>query len=244
MIGKITGSFCGRYDNIALIDVVGPTGQSVGYEVIMKNNDIVSLKANEVATLYIKEIVKEDDDVLYGFISFIDKCWFEELIKLSGLGPKIALAILSFYSCENIENAIMTDNCDFFSAVSGIGGKLANRIPNEMRKNIEKIHEKVIHFGVKELYINDDVNITGQEGLLNERLSGCKFGRSKNGNKQKYNAANDDTGKHIVTDAVEALVALGFSKNQIYNNVFDIIKKHGQNSTENIIKEFLTNQHS
>ena len=182
--------------------------------------------------------------MLYGFISFIDKCWFEELIKLSGLGPKIALAILSFYSCENIENAIMTDNCDFFSAVSGIGGKLANRIPNEMRKNIEKIHEKVIHFGVKELYINDDVNITGQEGLLNERLSGCKFGRSKNGNKQKYNAANDDTGKHIVTDAVEALVALGFSKNQIYNNVFDIIKKHGQNSTENIIKEFLTNQHS
>ena len=136
MIGKIQGIFAGYYGNTAIIDVCVSDISSVGYEVSMKQGDILSLSIGDVVCVFIKEIITEDNDVLYGFLSFEDKCWFEEFVKLSGLGPKTALAILSTYSCEAITDAIMINDCDFFSAISGIGAKIANRIPTKMKKQI------------------------------------------------------------------------------------------------------------
>lgn len=234
MIGKINGIFKGYYGNIAIIEV-GFNEGSIGYEVVMKNNDILSLKYEEKVEVFIKEIVKEDDDILYGFLDFEEKCFFEELIKLNSLGPKIAMAILSTYSCESIIDAIQTNNCSFFSSVSGIGSKLANRIPNEMMKNVEKIREKTLNFGFDKTNDLENNNCTTKT-LLETGLENLP---KKSKNKKEEN--NKSTiNKTIIDDAVNALISLGFSKQQIYNDVFQIVKNSSSNTTtQDIVKQFL-----
>ena len=159
MIAKLTGKVAGYYGNIVILDIES-NNCSVGYELNCKTSDIALLHQGENITFYIKEIIKEDDDAFYGFLSFEDKCWFEEFIKISGLGPKTALAILSNYSCEAITEAILTNNCEFFSSISGIGGKIANRIPIEMKKVVEKINQKVLSFSA---FFNDCLTINANK---------------------------------------------------------------------------------
>jgi len=245
MIGKITGIFSEHYKNMAIIDI-RYNECCVGYEVFMKNSDIESLQKGDFVTLYIKEIIKEEDDVLYGFLNFEDKCWFEELIKLSGLGPKSALIILSTYSCENITEAILSNNCDFFSSITGIGSKLANRIPNEMKKNIDKIREKVINFdcssnsmmndGIKTEHKNKEKTLLNVD-IENNSITNSKKSKSKS---NQQNTLNKD--KNTINSAIEALIVLGFSKQKIYNDVFKIAKENSNLSTEEIVKKFLQTQ--
>lgn len=258
MIGKITGIFSGYYNNTAIIDVHFNDGSCIGYEVLMKNNDIVAIKDEELVTLYIKEIIKEDDDVLYGFLNFEDKCWFEELIKLSGLGPKSALAILTTYSCENILMAITSNDCSFFSSVSGIGSKLANRIPNEMLKNIDKINEKIINFNngnnicnPKSKSVSNNHNNNKKLFLDNNNLANakkkqasteCKNNKSIKNKKYEVKTITEQNNKTIVDDAVNALITLGFSKQDVYRDVFDIVRQNNEQKTEDIVKKFLQNR--
>lgn len=254
MIAKLTGKVAGIFGSFVIVDV-GNGDFSVGYEVFCKAGDVLSLKIGDLQTFYIKEIIKEDDDALYGFLSFEDRCWFEEFIKLSGLGAKIAMTILSTYSTDSIEEAILSNNCDFFSSISGIGSKLANRIPNEMKKSVEKIREKVVLFGgidnnngVKkaqhsskeveknvDLYIeNGDVKSDKKNKTASQQVDGdkkLKVDKKTNQAKQNKN--------EIINDAVNALVSLGFSRQTIYNDVYSIVKQNDKIETEDIIKEFL-----
>ena len=238
MIGKIIGVYKGHYGNTAIIDVCC-NNDAVGYEIQMKGSDISLLSYGEKCELFIKEIMKEDDDVLYGFISFEDRCWFEEFIKLSGLGPKIALSILSTFDCSSIKEAIILNNCDFFSSISGIGGKLANRIPNEMRKTIDKINEKLVDFG----FIEGDVKRGNKVDDVNKRKTETNIEKTKKQKQKTLLEDNDKLSKQnqtaIINDAINALVALGFEKNKLYNEVFAIVKNDKSISTEDIIKEFL-----
>jgi len=239
MIGKICGVFSGYYKNIALIDI-HTNDCSVGYEVIMKTSDILSLNVGEKVIVYIKEIIKEDEDSYYGFLNFEEKCFFEEFIKLSSLGPKIALAILSTYSCDLIVEAIRSNNCDFFASISGIGNKLANRIPNEMLKNIDKINEKVLSFSATNKNIfSTNVKKDKQAKLLDIKEDNFDLKTKKNA-KQTKAINQEQVDKNIINDAVNALIVLGFSKQQVYNDVFNIVKdKNIELTTENIVKEFL-----
>ena len=249
MIGKIVGIVVGHYGNIMLLDVCC-NNCAIGYEVIMKQNDIEVLANGELATIFIKEIIKEDEDSLYGFLSFEDCCWFEELTKMSGLGPKTALAILSTYTCEAITEAIMMNNCDFFSAVSGIGGKLANRIPVEMKKQVEKINEKVLNFGIfdrnstEKNIINNKNNEDKQKNILfagETNINDTDTIRQKHKTAKEKDDKNDKTKKKNISinDAINALSSLGFSKQQVYEDVFKIVKENREITTEEIVKEFL-----
>ena len=254
MIAKLTGKVAGIFGSFVIVDV-GSGGFSVGYEVFCKTGDVLSLKIGDLQTFYIKEIIKEDDDALYGFLSFEDRFWFEEFIKLSGLGAKIAMTILSTYSTDSIEEAILSNNCEFFSSISGIGSKLANRIPNEMKKSVEKIREKVVSFGCfdgendnkkvqkpsKEidkntgLYVsNDGLKSDKKNKTASQQVDGDE--RLKVDNKSNQAKQNKN---EIINDAVNALVALGFSRQSIYNDVYSIVKKNSDINTEDIVKEFL-----
>ena len=231
MIGKITGKFVGQYNGIAIIEV-GNEQSSVGYEVAMKSSDAGCLTENETVSVFIKEIIKEDDNTLYGFTSFEEKCWFEEMIKLSGLGPKIALSILSTYSCEEITEAIFSNNCEFFSSISGIGAKLANRIPVEMKKQIEKINQKIMEFGGNAV-VSRAVPIKSKQKTV------------KNGHPAQRTLQFEDNKKTkktqntlAINDAVETLKNLGFTSQEVYKEVFKIAK-NSDCTTEEIVKEFL-----
>lgn len=264
MIGKLRGVFIGYYGSTAIIDVSIGNISSIGYEITLKQSDLLSLKCGDIVSVFIKEIVTEDSDVLYGFLSFEDKCWFEELVKLSGLGPKTALAILSTYSCNAITDAIMMNDCSFFSSISGIGAKIANRIPIEMKKQIAKINEKVLNFCDYSIIGNndkpscnvDDVGKLLQHGNSDDatnmkdkndfsmdasaganKILSCRH-EKKNHNDKKQVAVQKTTIK-TVNDAIAALVALGFNKHVIYNEVFAIVKGSTTLQVEEIIKKFL-----
>ena len=262
MLAYIKGKILGIYDQYAIIEVES-NNTSIGYEVALKTTDLLSCKNGEYIGIYVKEIIKEDDDALYGFTSFEDRCWFEEFIKLSGLGPKIALTILSTYSINSIEEAINSNDCGFFQSVSGIGAKLANRIPTEMVKILPKINQRVLLFNgnsnltsefksksVKKsktlinLEDDEDEQTSGGSGSSNNTSSGTKKDEEKNikfGKNQKKVENNNQAkiNADIIKDSINALDALGFSKQNIYNDVYSITKKSKNLSVEGIVKKFL-----
>lgn len=242
MIGKIAGLFSGYYGNTALIDIQYADGCVIGHEVVMKTADIQNITLGSNIVVFIKEIIKEDDDVLYGFLSFEEKIWFEEFIRLSGLGAKIALSILSTYNCEAITDAILTNNCDFFSSISGIGSKLANRIPMEMSKQISKIHEKVLTFGGNKTVAQGNKIEDNKSGDLYKMSCDLAEKKSKNDVKKTSKSVDKNekqSDRQKVNDAIDALVSLGFARNNVYDTVFKIVKDTDNITTEEIVVEFL-----
>jgi len=82
--------------------------------------------------------VKEDNISLYGFASSEEVALFENLISISGIGPRIALALLSKLSAEQLATAIISGNVALIDQVPGIGKKLANRLIVELRDKLER----------------------------------------------------------------------------------------------------------
>lgn len=88
--------------------------------------------------LYIHTHIREDDLSLFGFSTAKDLDLFELLITVSGVGPKIALNMLSSSSEENIKKAISESNLQFFSSISGIGKKTAQKIILDLKSKVSK----------------------------------------------------------------------------------------------------------
>ncbi len=94
-------------------------------------------KSQEVQ-LFIHTHIREDDLALYGFQTAEDLKLFDTLISVSGVGPKIALTMLSVSSEETIKNAIISSDLAFFSSVPGVGKKTAQKIILDLRSKITK----------------------------------------------------------------------------------------------------------
>lgn len=82
--------------------------------------------------------VREDNISLYGFFSHHELLLFEQLINVSGIGPKVALSLLSNLNTEQLISAIVSGNADLLSQVPGIGKKTAGRIILELKSKLEK----------------------------------------------------------------------------------------------------------
>ena len=108
-----------------LVSVPGSTSSKLGHP-----GSTVSLHTH----LY----VREDVLALYGFSSQQELALFEQLITVSGIGPKVALALLTTMNAEQITTAIITGNADLLSQVPGIGKKTAGRIILDLRSKLEK----------------------------------------------------------------------------------------------------------
>ena len=119
--------------NLAVIDIGG-----AGYACMATLNTLARLEAGEPAKLYIYTNVKEDAFDLYGFYDLSEKRCFEQLIGVSGVGPKAALSILSSNSPESLALAIMGDNEAVLTMAPGIGKKLAQRIILELKDKVSK----------------------------------------------------------------------------------------------------------
>jgi len=108
----------------------------IGFTVFLPSN--ISLLENRQATLYIHTHLREDNLALFGFKTPKDLDIFELLITVSGVGPKIALAMLSYSSEEKIKKAISESNLAFFSSISGVGKKTAQKIILDLKSKIGK----------------------------------------------------------------------------------------------------------
>lgn len=119
--------------NLAVIDCNG-----VGYAVNTTTNTLSRLKLNDKAKLYISECIKEDSFDLYGFATLGEKCCFEMLLGVSGIGPKAAQAILCATTPEGLALAIMNGDDKAITAAQGVGKKIAQRVILELKDKVSK----------------------------------------------------------------------------------------------------------
>lgn len=128
MIGKLKGTIDACFNDYVIIDVNG-----VGYLVYCSSKTLNKLVVNEFCQLFIETHVREDHINLYGFLSLEEKFVFNLLQSVNGIGTRMALAILSNLSPEQIQSTIARRDKEAFKAVSGVGLKLAERIIIELK---------------------------------------------------------------------------------------------------------------
>jgi len=129
MIGRITGTPIEKTPPIVCIDVGG-----VGYEIDVPMSTLYDLPENgATVTLYTHLAVREDAHTLYGFLSPKERSAFRALIKVTGIGARTALAVLSGMSVDDLANAITQQETGLLTRVPGIGKKTAERLLLELR---------------------------------------------------------------------------------------------------------------
>jgi len=132
MIASLHGTLESISSDSAIINVGG-----VGFRVYMPTSILSRLGTiGEEVRIHTHLHVKADDVTLYGFGSADELTLFETLIGVSGLGPKLALAILSAMSVDQATMAIATGSADLLTTIPGIGRKMADRIVLELREKI------------------------------------------------------------------------------------------------------------
>jgi len=119
--------------NLAVIECGG-----IGFALNVSLNTLASLRSGEKAKLYISESVREDAFDLFGFSTKTERRFFDMLISVSGIGPKVALSILSANTPEGLALAIMNNNEKALTVAPGIGKKIAQRVILELKDRISK----------------------------------------------------------------------------------------------------------
>lgn len=110
----------------------------IGYEVFLAMNDLDKVTINTKICLYIYEYIREDVHQLYGFTSIEAKQFFIKLLQVNGVGPKVAISILSAATLDKLQQAIHSGNADLFKVVSGVGHKTAQRIIVDLRGKLDQ----------------------------------------------------------------------------------------------------------
>ena len=129
MIGRITGTLAEKSPPQLLIDVNG-----VGYEVDVPMSSFYNLPGlGERVTLLTHFIVREDAQVLFGFLTHDERATFRLLVKISGVGPRTALSILSGLSVNELAQAVSLQEAGRLVKVPGIGKKTAERLLLELK---------------------------------------------------------------------------------------------------------------
>ena len=148
MIGRLTGIVAEKAPPQVLIDVGG-----VGYEVDVPMSTFFNLPGlGEKVTLLTHFVVREDAQLLYGFLSAEERQTFRELVKISGIGPRTALSVLSGMSVADLAGAVSRQEGARLQKVPGIGKKTAERLLLELKGKIGA------DTGAQSLFVNNDQN--------------------------------------------------------------------------------------
>lgn len=134
MIVKLSGFLDFINDDSIHIEVNG-----VVYKVFISTKDLKSLmQVGEAIEINIHEILREDAKYLFGFLGLDEKLIFEDLIKVQGVGGKMALNIIGSLDISEIVQSVRENNTLNFTKIPGIGNKVSQRLINELRDKIEK----------------------------------------------------------------------------------------------------------
>lgn len=129
MIGRLSGTLVDKSPPQLLVDVGG-----IGYEVDVPMSTFYHLPAlGERVTLLTHFVVREDAQILFGFLTASERATFRELVKISGVGPRTALAILSGLSAADLAQAVVQQDVARLVKVPGIGKKTAERLLLELK---------------------------------------------------------------------------------------------------------------
>jgi Holliday junction DNA helicase RuvA len=129
MIGQIRGKLIGKQAPDILVEVGG-----IGYEIQVPMTTLYLLpELGQEVVLLTHFVVREDAQLLYGFIEPVDRRLFRELIKVSGVGPRLALTLLSGMDAADFARCLQRDDVAALVALPGVGRKTAERLLVEMR---------------------------------------------------------------------------------------------------------------
>ena len=135
MIGHLKGKIISKSPPEVLLEV-----QGIGYEVLCPMSTIYELdNLSDDVLLFTHLSIKEDAHTLFGFITKDEKNVFRELIRVNGVGPKVALAILSNLSVHSLVDCISTEDADLLAKTPGIGKKTALKLIVELQDRLSKI---------------------------------------------------------------------------------------------------------
>ena len=154
MIGRITGTLLEKHPPQLLVDVGG-----VGYEIDVPMSTFYHLPATGArVTLHTHLIVREDAHLLYGFASDDERQLFRQLLKISGVGAKMALALLSGMSATELAQAVAAQDAGRLTKVPGIGKKTAERLLLELRDKLPAFAPAVHGAAIVAVSSNDVLN--------------------------------------------------------------------------------------
>jgi holliday junction DNA helicase RuvA len=131
VIARLRGRAVAHDADGLVLDVNG-----IGYRVHATQSAIRRAEASDEVTLETHLHVREDALQLFGFASADERQLFEQLLGVTGVGPKMALAVVSAYAPGDIRRAIVTDDLALFQEIPGIGRKLAQRLVLELRERV------------------------------------------------------------------------------------------------------------
>ena len=133
MIGRITGLLLEKRPPLVLVDV-----QGVGYEIDVPMSTFYQMPTiGEEVILHTHLVVREDIHLLFGFSTESERQAFRQLVKISGVGARTALAVLSGLSVADLQQAVATQDSDRLIKTPGIGKKTAERLLLELRDRLD-----------------------------------------------------------------------------------------------------------
>lgn len=131
MIATLSGVVSEHLKSVVVLDVRG-----VGYGLQVTNEDMGRLASGKPAKLYVYEHIREQAHDLYGFVSLDTKQLFEQLLDVNGVGPKMALNILSIGNGSEVRVAIAGGDTKFISQAQGVGKRVAERVVVELKDKV------------------------------------------------------------------------------------------------------------
>ena len=154
MIGRLTGILLEKNPPQILLDV-----QGVGYELSVPMSTFYNLPAlHEKVVLHTQLIVREDAHLLYGFLSNEERVAFRQLLKISGVGPKLALSVLSGLSLNDLAVAVANKEAGRLTKIPGVGKKTAERLLLELQGKFAVTGASAAHGAAVVSSSNDIVN--------------------------------------------------------------------------------------
>jgi holliday junction DNA helicase RuvA len=147
MIATLTGQVSEKIADVVVLDVAG-----VGYGVLVTNEDYGHLVQGQRAKLYIYEHIREQTHDLFGFMALDTKKLFEQLLDVNGVGPKMALNVLSIGSGQAVRQAIASGDTKFIQGAQGVGKRVAERVVVELK---DKVGLKGVDLGTTGLLQSD-----------------------------------------------------------------------------------------
>ena len=131
MIARLTGRVLTLDQGALVLDVNG-----VGYEIEVASSTANSVEIDKIVTLETLLIVREDAQILFGFTELTDKNLFQLLIKINGVGPRLAIGIMSGLNEDELSLAIMEKDIKVLTSLPGVGKKTAERLVIELQDKI------------------------------------------------------------------------------------------------------------
>ncbi len=160
MIGRIHGKLAEKRPPQILVDV-----QGVGYEIYVPMSTFYHLPATGAeVTLFTHMVVREDAHQLYGFATEPERHAFRQLLKISGVGARTALSVLSGLSVSDLSEAVATQDAGRLTKIPGIGKKTAERLLLELRDKLDAV-----------LVASSAVKGDGQAGDVTNALLGLGY---------------------------------------------------------------------